>query len=102
MALRQGIILLVLATLIGFGFNFISPNGVSVISHYRDLTDSDGPIVPPETQAGDPPFIDANVAQLEHGTGKTLFVDARDPEEFECGTIPGLIRRWGSVRTTPL
>lgn len=59
-----------------------------MIGHYRDLSNSDGPIIPPETQKGDPPFIDINVAQLEHSDGKTLFIDARDPEDFECGTIP--------------
>ena len=91
MALRQGIILLILSALIGFGYNLFSPNRVDFIGHYRDLSSGDGPIVPPETEAGDPPFIDVNVAQLEFGYGKTLFIDARDPEEFECGTIPGSI-----------
>ena len=91
MAIKQSIILLVLAVILGLGVNLFSPNRIDFIGEYRDLSGGDGPIVPPEAEPGDPPFIDVNVAQLEHASGKTVFIDAREPEEFRCGTIPGSI-----------
>jgi rhodanese-related sulfurtransferase len=76
---------------LGLGVNLISSNRIDYIGKFRDLSGGDGPIVPPETQEGDPAFIDMNVAQLEYNTGAALFVDSRDREQFECGTIPGSV-----------
>jgi rhodanese-related sulfurtransferase len=87
----QLLLLLLLSVILSLGVNAISPNGIDLIGKYRDLTNSEGPIVPPTAEADDPPFIDINVAQMEHAAGQALFVDARNPEEFECGTIPGSI-----------
>ena len=91
MVIKQSFFLLILAAIIGFGYNVVSHDRLDFIGKYRDLNDGDGPIIPPASQKGDPPFIDVNVAQMEHSTDNTLFVDARDPYEFECGTIPGSI-----------
>lgn len=91
MAIKQGLILLVLSAVCGLGLNLISPRSIDFIGAYRDLSSGDGPVVPPAAEAGDPPFIDINVAQMEHGTGRPLFIDCRDSEEFMCGTIPGSI-----------
>ena len=91
MAVKQALTILVLAIILGLGINLVSPNAVDYIGKYREISSGDGPIVPPEASEGDPPFIDINVAQMEHAAGQTMFVDARDPEEFVCGTIPGSI-----------
>lgn len=88
---RQAIILLLISVAVSIGVNAISPNGVDLIGKYRDLSNSEGPIIPPTAEPNDPPFIDINVAQMEHAAGQALFVDARNPEEFECGTIPGSV-----------
>lgn len=89
--IRQGTILLVLAVVFGFSANLFSPNKIDFIGKFRDLHGGTGPIVPPSAEPGDPPFIDVNEAQMEHATSKTIFIDARNPDEFECGTIPGAI-----------
>jgi len=91
MTLRQAIILLVLAAVLGLGVNIFSPNKIPLVGKYRTLSSGEGPIVPPSAAAGDPPFIDINQAQMEYDLGAAKFVDARDPEEFECGTIPGSV-----------
>jgi rhodanese-related sulfurtransferase len=91
MAIRQLILLLILAAAASIMVNAVSPNGISLIGQYRDLSSGDGPIVPPEAAEGDPPFIDVNVAQFEHAAAEALFIDSREPEEFDCGTIPGSI-----------
>ena len=89
--IRQSLVLLFLAAVFGFAANLVLPNKIPFIGAYRDLHDGSGPIVPPTAESGDPPFIDINTAQMEHSLGQSLFVDARNPEEFECGTIPGSV-----------
>ena len=91
MTLRQAIILLVLAAVLGLGVNIFSPNKIPLVGKYRTLSSGEGPIVPPSAAAGDAPFIDINQAQMEYDLGAAKFVDARDHEEFECGTIPGSV-----------
>lgn len=91
MALKQALTILVLAVVLGLGINLFSPNAVDYIGKYRDISSGDGPVVPPTAMEGDPPFIDINVAQMEHAAGDAIFVDARDEYEFACGTIPGSI-----------
>lgn len=89
--IRQAAVLIVISAVLGFGVNLISPNKIAYIGEYRELFSGDGPIVPPTAEAGDPPFIDVSVAQMKYASGNALFVDARDPSEFECGTIPGSV-----------
>jgi rhodanese-related sulfurtransferase len=55
------------------------------------LHTGEGPITPPESEPGDPPFLTIDGAQIDFNSGAALFVDAREPEEFECGTIPGAV-----------
>ncbi len=91
MALRQTIMLLAISAIVALMVNALSPNGIPLIGNYRDLASGDAPIVPPTADEGDAPFIAIDVAQMEHSLGKVIFVDARDPAEFDCGTIPGSI-----------
>ena len=88
---RQSIILILVSAVLGLAVNLWSPNRIPYIGNYRDLNIGNGPIVPPVAEPGDPPFIDINTAQMEHSTGRVQFIDSREPEEFECGTIPGSI-----------
>lgn len=89
--IRQLLMLLLMSLILGYIGNQINSGGLPMIGDYREISSGDGPIIPPDADVGDPPFIDIQVAQLEHTIGKALFVDARDVEEFECGTIPGSI-----------
>lgn len=89
--IRETLILLILTIVAGAARNLILPGGIEWVGKWRSLSSSDGPIVPPSAGEGDPPFIAVDVAEMEHSLGQALFVDARDPEEFVCGTIPGSI-----------
>ncbi len=91
MTLKQFVLLAVLGSAVGLIVNTVSPNRIDLIGKYRALSTGDGPIVPPTAQAGDPPFIDINQAQMEFELGQAKWVDARNPDEFVCGTIPGSI-----------
>lgn len=88
---KQLLIIIVLSTFLGLIRNTVFPDKIPVIGEWRDLSSGDGPIIPPTAEEGDPPFIAINVAQMEHSTGGTIFIDARNYEEYECGTIPGSI-----------
>jgi len=89
--LRQAFVLLFFASILGFGVNSFHPNAIPLIGEYRELSEGSEPVVPPSAAEGDPPFIAINEAKLDHEAGSSLFIDARDPSEFECGTIPGSI-----------
>lgn len=89
MLAKQVVILLFLSIALGVVVNFISPNKIPFIGEYRELSSGDGPIIPPTASEGDPPFIAVDVAELEFSLKSAIFVDARDFEEFVCGTIPG-------------
>jgi len=88
---KQILYVSLLSIVLGLGVNLVAPDAIPYIGNYRDLSSGDGPIVPPEAQAGDPPFIAVDLAELEYSTGQAIFIDTRDSEEYECGTIPGSI-----------
>ncbi|MCP4684512.1 MAG: hypothetical protein GY867_03590 [bacterium] len=91
MAFKQCVLLVVVATLVALGVNVVSPNGIDLIGKYRSLSGGEGPIVPPTAEEGDPPFVSVDEAYLEFTQAAAVFIDARDEEEFFCGTIPGSI-----------
>lgn len=91
MAVRQMFFLGLAAVILSLLVNFVSPNKIPLIGEYYQFQVKDGIIVPPTATEGDPPFIAVDRAQAEFSLGDALFVDARDPEEFNCGTIPGSV-----------
>ena len=91
MILRHIIIIVVLSTILGVVANLISPNRIDFVGSYRSLSSGNGPIIPPNADEGDPSFIAVDVAEMEYSNYEVLFIDAREPGEFECGTIPGSV-----------
>ncbi len=89
--IRQALVLLFFSAVIGLGVNLFHPKKIPFIGEYRELSAGGAPIIPPSAVAGDPPFIAIDAAQMEHQAGGTLYVDARDSAEFNCGTIPGSV-----------
>lgn len=90
--IKQAVSLLLLTIVLSLGINAIRSDGIPPVGEYRDIDmDRTEPIVPPEATEGDSPFIAIDVAYLDFMSGTAVFVDAREPEEFECGTIPGSI-----------
>jgi rhodanese-related sulfurtransferase len=87
--IRQAILILVISAVFGAAVNVVSPNKIPLVGKYRQLANGEGVVRPPDSQAGDPPFIDLTIAQLEFGAHSSIFVDARLRDEFDCGTIPG-------------
>jgi rhodanese-related sulfurtransferase len=88
---RQAIILLLLSVALALVVNSISPNSIPLVGNWREISSGDGPVIPPDAEEGDPPFVGLEVARMEHDQGEAVFIDAREPEEFVCGTIPGSV-----------
>ena len=91
MAIRQLTALLILSVILGLGVNLVSPNSIALVGKYRSLSSGTEPIIPPNADVDDPPFMALDLAELEFNSGGVVFIDCREPEEFECGTIPGSI-----------
>ncbi len=87
----QLVVLLIIASILGLVRNIVPANSIDYIGKWRTLSNGDDPIVPPNADKGDPPFISINIAQMEHMAGGAVFIDAREVSEFECGTIPGSV-----------
>ncbi len=91
MVFRQILIIVAVSCVLGVSLNLVSPNRIEFFGKYRSLSSGDGPIVPPAAEEGDPPFIAVDVAEMEYSNYEVTFIDAREPEDFECGTIPGSV-----------
>lgn len=91
MACKQAAYILLISAGIGLGLNLVRADRIPYFDQWRDLHSGEGPITPPESEPGDPPFVTVNSARIDFNSGSALFIDAREPEEFECGTIPGSV-----------
>jgi rhodanese-related sulfurtransferase len=91
MMFKQIVTIVVVSAVLGTLTNLVSPKRIDFFGKYRSLSVGDGPIVPPTAEEGDPPFITVNEAEMEYSNYDVVFIDAREPAEFECGTIPGSV-----------
>ncbi len=86
------IFLLVASTVIGLGINAVKPDGIPLIGDYREVQyGADSAIVPPSAEESDPPFITLKEAYGLYNDPETVFLDARDPEDYRAGYITGAI-----------
>ncbi|MDH3892034.1 MAG: rhodanese-like domain-containing protein [candidate division Zixibacteria bacterium] len=91
MALKQAVYILIISTVLGLGLNMVRADRIPYFGQWRSLHSGEGPITPPQPEAGDPPFVTIDGAQIDFNSGVAVFIDAREPEEFECGSISGAI-----------
>jgi len=98
--------LLLVALAVGLAANAVNPDGVPLIGNYPKIQyGEDSVIIPPSADEGDPPFITLREAYgIYHDPG-TVFLDAREPEDYQAGHIAGAINLpfdwfddyWGDV-----
>ncbi len=89
--IRQAILLTTLAVILGLATNTLTETGIPFFGNWPSLAGSDSIIVPPSADEGDPPFISLDEAAAKFQTPGILFIDARDPEDYEYGHIKGAI-----------
>lgn len=87
----QSIIIVVISVLAGLLFNGLSGSGIPMVGKWPSVSGSDSVIVPPSAEEGDPPFISLDEAAARYQMPKILFIDAREPEDFEYGHIKAAI-----------
>ena len=88
--LRQAAILFLVSIVIGIIFNAVSGNGIPLIGNWPTSGGSEA-AVPPSAEEGDPPFISLDEAAALFQTPGVLFIDARDPEDYELNRVRGAI-----------
>ncbi len=90
-AIRQAVLLIILAFVLAVISNAVLPNRIPYIGGWPSLVGSDSVIVPPSAEEGDPPFISLDEAAALSQSSNVIFVDSRDPEDHIYGRIAGSI-----------
>ncbi len=84
----QLVVILVLSTLTALVVNAARDKGIALIGNWPSRTATgEGPITPPSAEEGDPPFITLDDAVAKFQSPDIIFIDARDPEDYEYGRI---------------
>lgn len=89
--IKEAISLLILATVVAFGANFISPKGIPLIGTWYDNRS--------HIELEKPPYYDPDFDSLLTmedtfilwKSGKAVFIDTREPDEYAKGHILGAI-----------
>lgn len=89
--LAQALILIIISVVVAFTTNAVRQENLALIGNWPSMSGSDSVIVPPSAQEGDPPFISLDEAAAKFQSSEVLFIDARDPEDYEYGRIQGAI-----------
>ncbi len=83
--------IIVFSLIIAFVANTILGNRIPFIGNWPSISGSDSIIVPPSAEEGDPPFISLDEAATKFQSKGILFIDAREPEDYELGHIKGAV-----------
>ena len=95
--IAQVLFFVIAASLLGIARNAVAPNGVDWVGDWsqRDsvvaAVAEDPTALPPSAQADDPPMLTLPEAAALQGQPDVVFIDAREPEEFQAGHIPGAV-----------
>ncbi len=89
--LMPPLIIIVLSIIVALISNTVSDNRIPLIGSWPSISGSDSVIIPPSAEEGDPPFISLDLAATKFQSKDILFIDAREPEDYEIGRIRGAI-----------
>jgi rhodanese-related sulfurtransferase len=71
--------------------NTVSPNRIAWVGPWPSTFGTDTASVPPSYEEDDPPILRLDAAIALFQTKDVVFIDARDPEDFVLGHIPGAL-----------
>lgn len=90
--LVQIIVILIFSTIAALAVNSARSGGITLIGNWPSRTGSgEGPVIPPSAEPGDPPFITLEDAVAKYQSPDIVFIDSRDPEDFQYGHITGAV-----------
>lgn len=87
----RAILTIIIAAAVAAVANLVSPNRIEWTGYWPNVFDSDSVWLSPSYEEGDPPAIHLGLAYDRFLSKRYLFVDAREPEEYETGHIEGAI-----------
>jgi rhodanese-related sulfurtransferase len=80
------------AAVLALAANAINPSGIALVGEYYEIEyGADSVIIPPTAEEGDSPYITLKEAYGMYHDPGTIFLDAREPEDYELGHIKGAI-----------
>jgi len=89
--IKQAVIIIVFSSLLAVAVNLASSNRIPFKGNWPSIISTDSVAVPPSAAEGDPEFITLDEAAAKYQSDKTIFIDARDPEDYAYGHISGSI-----------
>jgi rhodanese-related sulfurtransferase len=95
--LSQSLFLVLLSVVFGLGRNALAPGGVAWVGDWAEQDSviaavaADPTAKPASAQEGDPAFLSLEEALAKYDDPNVIFIDAREPEEFEAGHITGAV-----------
>ena len=95
--IAQVLFFVIAASLLGIARNAVAPNGVGWVGDWaqRDsvvaAVANNPNMLPPSAQDDDPPMLTLEKAVQLQGQPNVVFIDARAPEEYQAGHIPGAV-----------
>ncbi len=81
-------VILLVSTIAAVTLNAVRDNGIAMIGNWPSRTASgEGPITPPSAEEGDPLFITLDDAVAKYQAPDVIFIDSRDPADYEYARI---------------
>jgi rhodanese-related sulfurtransferase len=90
-AIKDAILLTIFSAVLAFGINAISPKGIPIIGDWYDNREKVELEIPPSFDATMDTLISLQEAYLLWKDSSAVFLDAREPEEYDHAHIPGAI-----------
>ncbi|MEW5924375.1 MAG: rhodanese-like domain-containing protein [Candidatus Zixiibacteriota bacterium] len=79
------------ATVLAIIVNIASGSRIPFVGDWPSISGSDSVAVPPSAAEGDPPFVSLDEAAARYQSPGTLFIDARDTEDYAVAHIRNAI-----------
>ena len=89
--IKQAVIIVLFGAILAFIVNLASGQRIPFIGDWPSISGSDSVAVPPSASEGDPPFISLDEAAARYQMPGTLFIDAREPEDYDLDHIRNAI-----------
>jgi len=89
--IKQLVLIVIVSTLLALVVNMASSNRIPLVGNWPSIPGSHTVAVPPSADEGDPTFISLDEAAARFQSSGTLFIDTRDPEDYEFGRIKGSV-----------
>jgi rhodanese-related sulfurtransferase len=87
----RAVLIVFAAALMALAVNAASPRHIAWVGTWPSTYGADTAAVPPSYQTGDPPILRLDEAIAKFQSSEAIFVDAREPEDYAAGHIPGAI-----------